>query len=98
MNNRPISLITLVVILLLITACQSKINKTNFESIKSGMSYEQVNAILGTPSSSTSLSFGNTTGTSARWENRNGSIVIQFFNDKVKVKQFTDGVSTPRED
>ncbi len=82
---------------LITISCTSPINKTNFDRIQAGMSYRNVVEILGEPTSSATLSFGDTTGISANWENRNGSIKIQFFNGSVKIKQYIEGVTTPRQ-
>lgn len=80
------------------TACTSRINKTNFDRIQPGMTLAEVIHILGEPSSTATLGVGDIVGTTANWENRNGVISIQFFNGRVKIKKYIEGVSTPRVD
>lgn len=89
-------LLCLICFTLLLAACNTKINKTNFDQIQTGMTLQDVVAILGDPSSSATLSFGQSSITSVRWENRNGSITVQFINGTVKIKQYIEGVTTPR--
>lgn len=76
---------------LLVTAC-SRINQTNFEKIKSGMSMQEVVAILGEPTSSDSINLGIFSGTSATWKDTNAEITVQFLNDKVEVKSFSKAI------
>lgn len=83
-------------LVVLLAACNPKLTKTSFDSISTGMTLEDVTAILGQPSSSATLGFGQNSVATVRWENRNLSIVIQFINGRVKIKQFVEGVSTPR--
>lgn len=82
----------------MLISCTSSINKDNFDRIEPGMTFQQVVTLLGKPNSSSSLSIGEITGTTARWEHRNAKITIQFFNGVVKLKTYFDGVTTPRED
>jgi hypothetical protein len=81
---------------ILLTACTSKLSRANFEKVKPGMTFAEVIELLGSPSSSSTLSFGKFLATTANWENRNLHIQIQFFDGKMKVKQLTEGVTTPR--
>ena len=74
---------------LLLTACGSKINQSNFDKIQDGMSETDVKALLGTPSSSDSVGIGGLSGTSDVWQDEHGSISIQFVNGKVKLKSFS---------
>jgi Domain of Unknown Function with PDB structure (DUF3862) len=97
MNNKLVKIFCLFFFVLLSVSCMSRINKTNYDQIQAGMSYQTVVDILGSPTSTATLSFGDTTGISANWENRNGAIKILFFNGIVKVKQYIQGVTTPRE-
>ncbi|MBA2653536.1 MAG: DUF3862 domain-containing protein [Gammaproteobacteria bacterium] len=96
--NRITKLLVTLVLALVLVSCTSSINKKNFDLIESGMTYPEVVAILGEPSTSATLSLGDSTGTSTYWENRNGKISIQFINGRVKIKQFVEGVTTPREE
>lgn len=78
----------IIIVSAFVSACSSRINQDNYEKVKPGMSYQEVESILGEPSSTTSLSFGNVIGLSASWEDHHGSINVQFFNNKVKIKNF----------
>lgn len=82
--------------LILLISCNVRITKTNFDKVQIGMNMQQVQELLGTPTSSATLTFGTNTVASVRWESRNGVIAIQLFNGTVKIKQFIEGVSTPR--
>jgi hypothetical protein len=68
-------------------AC-SPINQGNFDKIQNGMTMEQVKAILGEPTESSSLGLGPLSGTAAVWKGGNGTITVQFINNKVKLKTF----------
>ncbi|MGB6976454.1 MAG: DUF3862 domain-containing protein [Gammaproteobacteria bacterium] len=76
-----------------LAACSfsNKLTKENYDKIQPGMSYQQVIDILGTPKSADAITFGNLSGTSAIWQNKQITISIQFFNDAVKIKSFTTG-------
>lgn len=69
--------------------CASKISQANFDRIKTGMTLEQVRGILGKPTESSGIQFGDFSGASATWKARDGAtIMIQFMDDKVQAKQF----------
>lgn len=72
-----------------LAGCGSKISQTNFDKIEKGMTRDQVIALLGEPSDSSSLSLGGLSGTSAEWTDGKATISIQFLNEKVTLKQFT---------
>ena len=76
------------VLLLVVTAC-SKITQENFDKVRDGMSRAEVEAILGTPTEVSSAGVAGLSGTSSTWKGEAGSITIQFFNDKVRMKRFT---------
>ncbi len=71
----------------LLVAC-SPVNQNNFDRIQNDMTMQQVTAILGQPTESSSLGVGPLSGTSAVWKGDKGTITIQFVNDKVKMKSF----------
>jgi hypothetical protein len=77
----------------LLAACSfsNKLTKENYDQIQPGMSYQQVVDILGTPKSADAITFGDLSGTSAVWQNKQATISIQFFNNAVKIKSFTSG-------
>lgn len=93
----PTRLLPLLAILLLLSACSSKLNEENFDRISNGMPKEEVIAILGEPMETSGLQLGGVSGTSAVWEDGTTRITIQFINDKVKVKQFTRSENSPIE-
>lgn len=71
----------------LLVAC-SKVNAENFAKIQTGMTEQEVYAILGSPSESTSREVLGITGTSARWVNGDAVITIRFVGGKVATKAF----------
>ncbi|MHB1240841.1 MAG: DUF3862 domain-containing protein [Gammaproteobacteria bacterium] len=78
-----------VLLALALTGCASKITQSNFDQVKTGMTLEQVRGILGKPTESSGIQFGDFSGTSATWKARDGAtITIQFLDDKVQAKQF----------
>jgi 3-hydroxyacyl-CoA dehydrogenase len=73
--------------ILLLAAC-SKITQDNFARIQDGMSEQEVTAILGSPTESSSTSVLNMTGTASRWADKETVIVVRFVNGKVVLKTF----------
>jgi hypothetical protein len=72
-------------------ACGSKINPKNYAKIQNGMTMEEVKAILGSPTTSSTSGIGALSGTSAIWKSRDGtSISINFVNSKVLLKRFAE--------
>jgi len=78
--------------LLALAAC-SKVTQENFAKISTGMTEDQVHAILGGPSQSSSTSVLGLSGTSSKWVGRDAVITIGFANGKVVLKDFE---KTPR--
>jgi hypothetical protein len=66
----------------------SKVTAENFARIQDGMSERDVQAILGAPSESASVTVLGLSGTSAKWRDGNATITIQFANGKVRLKSF----------
>lgn len=83
--------LSIVILLTIISACTSKVNQESYEKIKPGMSLREVKILLGEPTNTTSLSYGDVVGTSANWEDHGGSITVQFLNNKVKIKNYNQG-------
>ena len=79
--------IALPALLVALAAC-TKITQENFDKIRDGMTRAEVESILGTPSESSSAGVAGISGGSATWKGDAGTITIQFFNDKVRMKQF----------
>jgi hypothetical protein len=71
--------------LILLSAC-SKVTPENFAKIQSGMTEQEVIAILGSPAESTSREVLGITGTSSRWVSGDTSITIRFVGGKVATK------------
>ncbi|MDM8548369.1 DUF3862 domain-containing protein [Candidatus Venteria ishoeyi] len=78
----------LLMLFTLLIAC-SKIDKAHFDQVKEGMSMAEVTAILGDPTESQTMGVGPLSGTNSTWKQDNVSIQIQFFNDQVKLKNFS---------
>ena len=73
--------------LLLLAAC-SKITQGNFDRIKDEMSEQEVAAILGSPTESSSTSLVGISGTASRWADKDAVITVRFVNGKVVLKTF----------
>lgn len=74
---------------LLLAACGSKITAENFEKIQTGMSQQEVVAVLGEPTQSNAFDIAGLSGASTTWEDGATAISIQFFNGKVQAKQMS---------
>jgi hypothetical protein len=72
---------------LLLAAC-SRITEDNFAKIQDGMTEQEVIALLGTPSETSSVNVLGLSGTSARWVGKDAAITVRFVNGKVAVKAF----------
>ena len=79
----------LVLACLAVAGCGSRINQANFEKVETGMTLEQVHAILGPPTESSSRNFGGLSGTSSTWTTKEATISIVFVNGKVRAKEFS---------
>ncbi len=75
----------------LCSACGSSITTDNFEKITTEMTFQEVKAILGEPTETTSINFGPLSGTMSIWKGKGITINIQFLNSKVKAKQLFKG-------
>lgn len=79
---------TLALALLLFAAACSKITQENFSRIQDGMSEQEVQALLGSPTESSSKTLLGITGTSSKWVASDALITVQFVNGKVLLKSF----------
>lgn len=79
---------TLVLMALLLLAACSKVTQENFARIQDGMSEQEVTAILGSPTESSSGSILGISGTSSKWTGGDAVITIQFVNGKVALRSF----------
>jgi uncharacterized membrane protein len=73
--------------ILLLAAC-SKITQENFDRIQDGMSEQEVAAILGSPTETSSGSILGISGTSSKWAGGGAVIMIRFVNGKVALRNF----------
>lgn len=74
-------------VLLLLAAC-SRVSQENFGKIRDGMTEQEVAALLGSPTESSSTSVLGISGTSSRWTSGDVVITIRFINGKVAMKNF----------
>ena len=72
---------------LLLAAC-SKVTQENFAKIRDGMSEQEVTAILGSPTESSSGNVLGISGTSSKWAGGDATITIRFVNGKVALRTF----------
>jgi hypothetical protein len=87
MKTRVLLLFSTVLFSLLLVGCGSKISQSNFEKVQNDMTQEQVVAILGKPTESSSGGFAGVSGGSMSWKDKNGEISVQLLNGKVIGKQ-----------
>jgi hypothetical protein len=71
----------------LLAAC-SKVTQENFAKIQDGMSEQEVTAILGSPTESSSGSILGISGTASKWAGGDATITIRFVNGKVALRSF----------
>jgi hypothetical protein len=83
MNLRPFAFAGI----LLLAAC-SKITQDNFARIQDGMSEPEVAALLGPPTTSSSVEILGISGTHSRWEGSDASVSVRFVNGKVALKHY----------
>lgn len=72
---------------LLVAAC-SRVTQDNFAKVLDGMSEQEVHAVLGSPTESSSTSVLGISGTSSKWAGSDAMITIRFVNGKVALKSF----------
>jgi hypothetical protein len=77
--------------LVCLAACQSRINKENYDKIQRGMTEEEVTAILGKPTDTASVEIGPVSGSSATWKGKEAVITVKYLHGKVRAKGFTRG-------
>lgn len=76
----------MVILLILLLGCGSKLTQENFDKIQNGMSMAEVKSILGEPAEAQSVGLGPFSGVSATWKDKKTVINIHFVNDKVTLK------------
>ena len=95
MKLRPLAFAALTALLLL-AAC-SKVTQENFAKVQDGMSEQEVQALLGPPTASSSVEILGISGTHFRWETGDTAISVRFVNGKVATKSYhrPDGGKVP---
>jgi len=88
MYNRAFRILAVLLLSIILVACGSRINQSNFDKIQNGMTKEEVTAILGSPTETSSINIGGLSGTSSTWKSESGEISIQFVNNRVQAKQY----------
>lgn len=72
---------------LLLAAC-SKVTQENYSKVREGMTDQEVHAILGSPTESSTTTVLGISGTSSRWVSGDTVINIRFVNGKVALSSF----------
>lgn len=80
-----VRVVTFAALLLAITGC-SKATPENFARVRDGMTEQEVQAILGSPTESSSTTVLGISGTASRWVSGDTAITVRFVNGKVALK------------
>ena len=72
---------------LLLAGC-TKVTQENYAKIREGMSEQEVHAILGKPSESSTTTVLGISGTSSKWVSGDSEINVRFVNGKVALSSF----------
>lgn len=83
MRNYALALL----VALLLAAC-SRVSEENFLKVEEGMSEQEVIALLGSPTESSSMTILGVSGTASRWVGKDAVIVVRFVNGKAAFKSF----------
>ena len=75
------------VLALMLLACEGKIRQENYIKVKNGMTVEEVNKLLGEPTTSSAGNFAGISGTASNWKTETIEISIHFINGEVISKQ-----------
>ncbi len=73
--------------LLLVAAC-SKVTQENFDKLQNGMAESEVHALLGSPTSSSSVQVVGVSGTVSKWQGSDAVITVRFVNGKVALTSY----------
>lgn len=77
----------LLVAALVLAAC-SKVTQENYAKVREGMTEQEVQAILGAPTESSTTTVLGISGTSSKWVSGDTAINIRFVNGKVALSSF----------
>ena len=75
------------ILVFLLAAC-SKVTEDNYRKLEEGMTEEQVVAILGRPTESSSVSVLGLGGTVSRWVSGDAVITVRFVNGRAGLKSY----------
>jgi outer membrane protein assembly factor BamE (lipoprotein component of BamABCDE complex) len=78
-----------VILLLCLAACGSRLNQENFDKIHEGMSQKEVREILGEPVDASGASFLGLSSGEAVWKDDKTTVTVHFLNDKVVSKHMS---------
>jgi hypothetical protein len=85
--TRILRQLALVLTLLALTACASRISQENYDKITNGMTQQEVAQILGPPTESSGASLFGLSGGATTWKDGKTTITVQFLNEKVVGKE-----------
>lgn len=80
-------------LLLSLMACGTRVSQDNYDKVQDDMTTQEVNRILGEPTTLSSFSIGSLSATTAKWVGKSHTITVTFANDKVKVKTYAENVN-----
>jgi hypothetical protein len=95
-GSRRLQPLGIVLAALLLTACGSKVSAENFQRIQTGMTQNEVVALLGEPTETSSVNIAGVSGGMASWKDGGTVISVQFLNDKVQAKQLSKETAKPQ--
>ena len=78
-----------VILLLCLAACGSRLNQENFDKIHEGMSQKEVREILGEPVNAEGASLLGLSSGEAVWKDDKTTVTVHFLNDKVVSKRMS---------
>ena len=87
MTRRLYSIILLLIAMVAVVSCSSRLTTDNLSRIKSGMTSSEVKAILGNPTETESQAALGISGTTYVYRQGQSEVKVVFFNDKVTAVQ-----------
>ncbi len=79
----------IVILLLCLAACGSRLSQENFDKIHEGMSQKEVREILGEPVDASGASLLGLSSGEAVWKDDKTTITVHFLNDKLVSKKMS---------
>lgn len=74
-------------LVLMVSAC-SKVNEENYLQLENGMTFDEVQSIIGKADLIESTSLAGISTTRAEWHGKDGTISIRFIETKVRAKNW----------